>query len=186
MSTGTSETKKEEGANQDLDNYSNYCASTASQSLATIQDDAEFYAEEELASNLVLADFSSPKNSYGSSMGFLDLSNLPTLSNTPNDDANEQIDSLFLTLHKTESMGDNQKTTFQKNLGPLMTKSICKHHKRQSFNSLRFLTSDKKQVKKTLNLKGNGIQSRKSSANLVAPFEYVVKRKPSHRIKLIS
>jgi hypothetical protein len=67
-------------------------------------------AEEELASNLILASFSSPtKNSCEySNIGFFDMNNLPTESNTPCDDANESIDQMFPVMHKIESMGETK------------------------------------------------------------------------------
>ncbi|MFS8160013.1 MAG: hypothetical protein ACMG6E_07345 [Candidatus Roizmanbacteria bacterium] len=75
------------------DTDSNLYNSTQSSSLLNFQDEQDFMAEEELASNLILADFSSPKNScMYSNSGFFDMADLPTLSNTPVDDANESID----------------------------------------------------------------------------------------------
>ncbi len=75
-----------------------------------------------------MPDFSSPErgDEYSKMIGFFDISNIPTLANTPIDDINGSIDQMFPIIKKTESM--EQQKAF-KNLGPLI-KSICKPHKR--------------------------------------------------------
>lgn len=67
--------------------------STQSSVYLNLEEDDEYLAEEELAAALVMADFSSPEKSdeYSNMIGFFDMSNMPTLANTPID-VNENID----------------------------------------------------------------------------------------------
>ncbi len=44
-------------------------------------------------------------------------------------------------ISKTESMAESK--AFQKNLAPLMSKSICKPHKRQSFSGMKAFVDKK-------------------------------------------